>query len=121
MCRTDEGANDLGASPDESALEQLFLNILLNAAQAVGEGGHAEVMVTTDATHVLIEVQDSGPGIPAEQLSRVFEPFFSTTKDGTGLGLSVARQIVSAHAGTIEITSAPATGTCVSVRLYLHA
>ncbi|MEO7610171.1 MAG: ATP-binding protein [Gemmatimonadales bacterium] len=106
---------------DESALEQLFLNILLNAAQAVGGGGNAEVTVTTDATHALVQVRDSGPGIPADLLAHVFEPFFSTKEQGTGLGLSVARQIVSAHAGTIEITSAPATGTCVSVRLYLHA
>lgn len=102
---------------DESALEQVFLNILLNAAQALDGKGSASVTVSADHAGAHVVVRDSGPGIPPEWLGRVFDPFASTKPEGTGLGLAIARQIVVAHGGTIEIESSLGHGTTVRVRL----
>lgn len=102
---------------DEAALEQLFLNLLLNAAQALAPGGAAAVTVRVDAQSVRIAIRDTGSGMTAAQLGRVFEPFFTTRADGTGLGLPIARQIVAAHEGSIGIESEGGTGTTVTVTL----
>ena len=102
---------------DEAALEQVFLNLLLNAAQALAAGGEARVAVALRGRLARVEIRDGGTGIPADRLARVFDPFYSTRRDGTGLGLSVARQIVHAHGGTIAITSEDGTGTTVVVEL----
>jgi two-component system sensor histidine kinase HydH len=104
---------------DDGALEQLFLNILLNAAQALEPGGSAGVRVSAADRVVELEFWDTGPGITADRIEKVFEPFYSTKKDGTGLGLPVARQIVRAHGGTIAIDSAEDSGTTVSIRVPL--
>ncbi len=99
------------------ALEQLFLNVLLNAAHASRPGARAEVAVTRDGGGVTVRVRDEGTGIPAEQLPRVFEPFFTTKETGTGLGLPVAQRIVHAHGGSIRIESTVGVGTSVYVVL----
>jgi signal transduction histidine kinase len=104
-------------SGDAAALEQLFLNVLLNAAQALGPDGQADVTITAEAGGVRVDILDTGAGIATDQLARVFEPFVSSKHDGTGLGLAVAQQIVAAHGGTITIASAIGVGTTVSVRL----
>lgn len=115
-------ALDLGEVPlnvqgDESALEQLFLNVLLNAAQVLRPGEEAGVKVRSEEGKIEVDLWDAGVGIPAELLERVFDPFYSTRKDGTGLGLALARQIVLAHGGSITITSEPHQGTTVSITL----
>ncbi|MES2306596.1 MAG: ATP-binding protein [Gemmatimonadota bacterium] len=102
---------------DEAALEQTFLNILLNAAHALAESGEATVTVEGVTSGVRVTVRDTGVGIPAEQLESVFDPFYTTKSDGTGLGLSVARQIVSAHGGHIRIRSTAGEGTAVEIDL----
>lgn len=107
----------LSVKGDEAALEQLFLNVLLNAAQAAPPGGAGRATISTHEETVQIEIWDNGRGIPADQLDRVFEPFFSTRPDGTGLGLSVARQIAHAHGGSISAASDPGAGTTVRIRL----
>ncbi len=104
---------------DASALEQLFLNLLLNAAQALPEDGTARVMTSTADGFVEIAIHDSGRGIPEGVMDRVFEPFFSTKSEGTGLGLAVARQIAVAHGGDLLIESAEGIGTIARVRLPL--
>jgi signal transduction histidine kinase len=104
---------------DESALEQVFLNILLNAAQSLGTAGSASVAVTTGSGRACVVVRDSGAGIAPEWLERVFDPFVTTRAEGTGLGLPIARGIVVAHGGTIGIESSPAQGTTVSIELPL--
>lgn len=110
------GRGPLSIRGDAAALEQLFLNILLNAAQALGPRGNASVAVTAQDENVLVAFRDSGHGIPADSLARVFEPFYTTKAEGTGLGLSVARQIVAAHGGAITIESTVGSGTSVLVR-----
>lgn len=102
---------------DEAALEQVFLNILLNAAQALEPGKTAGVTVRTEAGHARLDFWDVGAGIPRELVDRVFDPFVSTKKDGTGLGLAVARQIIIAHSGSITIDSTVDGGTTVTIRI----
>jgi signal transduction histidine kinase len=86
---------------DPAALEQALLNVLLNAAHAARE--EARITVRAGVHDVAITVADDGPGIPADVRTQIFEPFFSTKEDGTGLGLPTARTIVVAHGGTIDV------------------
>ncbi len=104
---------------DTVALEQLFLNLLLNSAQAVGRGGRAEIAIDIDQPDVRVSVTDTGSGISAENLERMQDPFFSTKPDGNGLGLSIARRIAAAHGGSLSIESTVGHGTVVEVRLPL--
>ena len=111
------GDEPLVVSGDPAALEQVFLNLLLNAAEAQDAGGRASITVRKDTGYVTVTVSDNGPGIPANERNRVTEPFYSTKQDGTGLGLSIVRRIVAAHAGDLAIESVPGKGTTVLVRL----
>jgi signal transduction histidine kinase len=104
---------------DVGALEQLFLNIIQNAAQALDAGGEAVVRVDRDGESAVITIQDDGAGIPPEDLERVFDPLFSTKEGGTGLGLTIARRIARAIGGDVHVESARGTGTTVEVRLPL--
>jgi signal transduction histidine kinase len=102
---------------DAATLKQLFLNLLLNAAEALEEGGRAGVRVEGIGDRVRVSVWDQGPGIPPELRDRVLEPFFSTRPEGTGLGLTIARRIAHAHGGDLEIESRPGGGTVVTAIL----
>jgi signal transduction histidine kinase len=107
-------------SGDARALNQVFLNLLKNAAEALeGRGGTVSVTGRAEPGCVVIEVRDDGPGIPAGDLERIFEPFYSTkgAGRGTGLGLSISRRIVEEHGGTIEAESEPGVGTSFRVAL----
>lgn len=99
-------------------LSQAFLNVLHNAVQAVEGGGQIRVKTETDAAGSQITIQDNGPGIAPENLPHVFEPFFTTRAvgSGIGLGLTVTRDAIEAHAGKIEIESLPGQGTTVNIR-----
>ena len=102
---------------DPTALEQLVLNLLINAAEALQDGGTTTVLVVQEAEEVTIQIRDDGPGMAPEVRDRAFEPLFSTRTEGTGLGLPIARRIAVAHGGGIHIESAPGSGTTVEVRL----
>jgi two-component system, NtrC family, sensor kinase len=105
----------------EYKLQQVFLNLLLNARDAMPKGGWLTVVTREDGNSAFIEVADTGSGIPVEQLSRIYDPFF-TTKDigkGTGLGLSITYGIVQEHGGTISCDSALGQGTRFSLTLPL--
>jgi two-component system NtrC family sensor kinase len=111
---------------NESRLGQLFLNLIVNAAQAIPEGGDAkahEVRLTTwrEGSEVVVEVKDTGVGIPPENLHRLFDPFFTTKPAGvgTGLGLPISLNIVKAMGGRITVDSAPGRGT--AFRVFLPA
>jgi signal transduction histidine kinase len=105
---------------DANALEQVFLNILLNAAQALDGEGRVAVDVRAEGDTAVISIADDGRGIPPDALQRVFDPLFSTRAGGTGLGLAVTRRIVLAHFGSLHIESQPGAGTTVHVRLPLR-
>lgn len=103
---------------DPGQLEQVFLNLCLNAVQAMGEGGTLEVAAAAHgAAEVLVTVGDTGSGIAPGDLERVFEPFFTTKEGGSGLGLPITRQIVMAHGGELWLESEPGRGTMAHVRL----
>lgn len=111
--------SDIQIQGNSGRLQQVFTNLILNAQQATPDGGQVTVRCRrTDATAV-IEVSDSGCGIPPDKIDSIFEPFF-TTKDegqGTGLGLSIAKQIVEEHGGTISASSPPGQGATFTVSL----
>ena len=101
---------------DESQLQQAFMNLLLNAAEAIGGNGELTIKTETAAEghggrRLKIHVQDTGAGISPEHLSRLFEPFFTTKKNGTGLGLSICQRVAQEHGGTIEVKSETGRGT----------
>lgn len=104
-------------------LRQVFLNLLINAQQAIGTTG--EITLVTSRPEqalqpsILIQIRDSGVGISEEDLTRIFEPFFSTGKKGTGLGLWVTQDIVRQHGGRIEVSSDKAQGTTFSIVLQV--
>jgi PAS domain S-box-containing protein len=105
----------------EYKLQQVFLNLFLNARDAMPKGGWLTVVTRLDGETAVIEVADTGSGIPADQLSRIYDPFF-TTKDigkGTGLGLSITYGIVQEHNGTIGCDSAIGQGTRFTITLPL--
>jgi signal transduction histidine kinase len=104
---------------DAAALQQLFANLLFNAAQAMSAGGVARVIAESIESEAQITIADDGAGISAGNLARLNTPFFSTKVDGTGLGLPIARQIVAAHGGSLSIESEEGQGTTVRVRLPL--
>jgi signal transduction histidine kinase len=101
---------------DEAALEQLFLNLLLNAVQETESGGRVSAAVTLD-DEAIVTITDTGRGIPQDALDRVFEPFYSTKPDGAGLGLAIAWRTAAAHGGRLTIESAVGRGTTVDVAL----
>jgi len=114
---------DFGELPEISCfpqqLNQVFMNILLNAAQAIDDSGEIRIRTRLADEHVEIMIQDNGMGIAQENLSRVFDPFF-TTKDvgeGTGLGMNIAYNIVKKHSGTIAVESSVGEGTTFTVRI----
>lgn len=109
------GEREIAADPDQ--LRQVFLNLLLNALQAIPEGGRIAVSVEQDRGETRIVISDNGPGIPGDRLARVCEPFYSTREGGTGLGLAVARRIVTEHGGRLEITSPDRGGVRATVLL----
>ncbi len=94
-------------------LQQVFLNLFINARDAMPAGGSLEVKTWTDSDYVLVEISDKGQGIPQEYLNRIYDPFFTTKgpKKGTGLGLSITYGIVQEHNGSIEVDSTPGQGT----------
>jgi signal transduction histidine kinase len=104
---------------DPGALEQLFLNLLRNAAEAVRPGGSATVEVEVGSGDVAVTVRDDGEGVSPEALERAFEPLFSTRAEGTGLGLPIAHRIAVAHGGSIEMRNRSEGGAELRVRLPL--
>ncbi|MEZ5615733.1 MAG: ATP-binding protein, partial [Rhodocyclaceae bacterium] len=102
-----------------SQINQVFLNLLTNAAQAIEDRGRILVKTSADDHYVHAEVQDNGRGIPEELLKKVFDPFFTTKPigQGTGLGLYISYQIVQKHGGLLRVASKPGVGTrfCVSL------
>lgn len=104
---------------DKEQMKQVILNLLMNAIQAMPGGGRLKLQggVSKDGQWVQLAIQDSGVGIPPEDMNRLFDPFFSTKEGGIGLGLSIAYRIIDQHHGKIDVTSDPDEGTTFTVYL----
>ena len=105
---------------DPEQLQMVFLNLLLNAAQAQNASGTILIDVSPETLAAKVTIADSGPGIPADVRDKIFEPFFTTKSRGTGLGLPTAKRIIERHRGTIGIESPAGGGTVVIVKLPLQ-
>ncbi|MDP2168699.1 MAG: ATP-binding protein [Thermodesulfovibrionales bacterium] len=107
---------------DEDLLEEAFLNFILNAIDAMPRRGRLSITAYHDpkSAEVVVSFVDSGCGIPNDNLKKIFTPFFTTKKDGTGLGLTLAKHIIELHSGTLQVESKPGYGTEVTVSLPIH-
>ena len=102
---------------DREKLKQVVINLVVNAIEAMKNGGTLSARVACAADRVSIVIEDTGPGIEAQYLTSVFDPFFTTKEAGTGLGLSIVRKIVDQHAGEVHLESERGKGTCVEVTI----
>ncbi|MBI5642481.1 MAG: HAMP domain-containing protein [Deltaproteobacteria bacterium] len=118
-----ELVKDLGALPpvrcNAQRISQVFMNIIINAAEAIPERGRIEVKTYLDGEEAVIEIADNGEGMPENVRKRIFEPFFTTKPvgKGTGLGLSIVYGIIKEHKGSIDVESSPGEGTRFTLRL----
>ena len=112
--------SDVDLVGDGQLMKALFLNLMLNAAQAMGGHGRIELAVARDADSCRVDVRDSGPGIPESIRGDVFEPFFTTKSSGGGLGLPIARRTAELHGGSLSFTCPPHGGTIMTVHLPLR-
>ncbi len=105
---------------DPEQIKQVLLNLTINSVQAMPDGGEIVLSTRVDGTRVVLEVKDQGPGISPEHLDKIFDPFFTTKDTGTGLGLSVAHQIVSQHGGILSATNNSDCGATFSLSLPIQ-
>ena len=102
-------------------MKQVFLNFILNAAQAIESEGILDINSNRKGSYAVIEFRDNGPGISEADIGKIFDPFFTTKDDGVGLGLAVTDRIIKAHGGRIDINSSLGEGTTFNILLPLVA
>ena len=110
-------------SADPVQFTQALLNLVLNAIPAVGRSGRVEITAALDETQtkMRVAVRDSGPGVPEDKQALIFEPFYTTKEDGSGLGLWIVQQIVLAHGGTVTVANAAEGGALFTLQFPLSA
>ncbi len=113
--------DDIRIYGDPVRLEQVFTNLFKNALDAMPGGGHFHVAVTRLNSEVQIILKDTGIGMSEAILDKIWEPFFTTKRRGTGLGLSTVHRIIQAHRGTISVESVPDKGTTFTIRLPIQS
>jgi signal transduction histidine kinase len=116
--QTDDSLPQVMADPVR--LTQALLNVVINAIQAVERKGRVEVSAGVADGRVCVAVSDNGPGIPPDKLASIFDPYFTTKTEGSGLGLWIAQQIVTAHGGTLDARNGPSGGAVVTMQLPLR-
>jgi len=107
-------------SVDPRQIKQVFLNILMNAVEAMPDGGDLDIKIRSGTESIEIEIVDSGESMPEKVLQNIFDPFFTTKPDGTGVGLSVSLKIVENHGGNIDVKSMPGKGTTIIITLPVN-
>jgi signal transduction histidine kinase len=107
---------------DRDQMKQVFYNVIKNSFEAMKRRGILRIRTDRDDTHVVISFTDTGGGISAEDLSRVFEPYFTTKSSGSGLGLLIVRRIIREHGGELAMESSEGKGLTLTIRLpYLDS
>ena len=114
----DHNLPELMVDPDR--MTQVILNILINAIQAMAQGGQLSVTTHRREEEAVVNISDTGHGISTEDQGNLFNPYFTTKKNGTGLGLAIVHKIVEDHGGSVHIRSTQDSGTQVSVTLPIH-
>jgi len=109
--------NDCLVECDAKKLEIVFYNLITNAIQAMNNDGKIDVRIEDNGKDVLIEIEDNGPGIPADKLPKIFDPLFTTREIGTGLGLPCCKAIVEKHGGVIDVKTILNKGTTFFIKL----
>ncbi len=104
---------------DSVRITQVLLNLIINGIQAVGEQGRVTVRAAISGEALLVRVQDTGPGIPAQEMGEIFDPYFTTKEEGSGLGLWIAQQIAMAHGGNLRAENATGGGAIFTLSLPL--
>jgi signal transduction histidine kinase len=112
-----ETDDDVEIRVDHDLLKQALLNLVVNAIEVMPDGGDLRLESANHEDTVEIHISDSGPGIPPELRDKIFRLYFTTKKEGSGIGLAMAFRIVQLHDGTIDFTSEPGKGTTFSIRL----
>jgi signal transduction histidine kinase len=102
---------------DPGRMKQVLLNLIINARQAVDDGGHITVITRKDGDEALLEVVDDGPGMTEEVQARCLEVYYSTKRGGSGLGLPLVKRVVEAHGGKFTLESSAGHGSRISIRL----
>ena len=104
---------------DRESLRSVFTNLVINAVEAIdGEGGSVAIkLANIDDNSVKVEISDTGCGIGAQDISKVFEPYFSTKETGTGLGLAIVKKAIDDHGGSISVSSKEGSGTTFTIIL----
>ena len=105
---------------DSNLIKQAILNIIINAEQAMENGGELMIRTSKDKKYIQIDITDTGPGIPKDIIDKIFQVYFSTKKTGTGLGLPTAKRIIEDHRGTISVQSEEGKGTNFSIKLPIN-
>ena len=105
---------------DRTQLQQAFYNVIRNSIQAMQAGGILRVRTEATDAHLVVSFIDTGQGIPPDQIGRIFEPYYTSKKDGSGLGLMIVQRIVREHGGTIEVDSSAGCGTTFRIKLPIH-
>ncbi|AEF93446.1 integral membrane sensor signal transduction histidine kinase [Desulfotomaculum nigrificans CO-1-SRB] len=105
---------------DVDKLKQVFVNLIINASEAMPNGGILEIKSYNVDNQLVVQFVDTGEGIPPEEQSRIFDPFYTTKPTGTGLGLSISYQNIKLHNGTIEVDSSPGQGTTFTIKLPIE-
>ncbi|MBI1909204.1 MAG: hypothetical protein HYS22_03450 [Deltaproteobacteria bacterium] len=109
LCHLDPATPVVNADPGQ--LKQVFINLILNAIEAMPEGGGLEVKTLSDGPRALVQFKDGGLGMTEETISKIFQPLFSTKPKGTGLGLTISKQLLEKNKGEIKVQSSPGKGT----------
>jgi len=99
-------------------MNQVLINLVANAIESTGNGGKTNLSASINSSGLVeIRVNDNGSGIEPELLDKVFTPFFTTKKEGSGIGLSLSREVIRLHGGSIDLISSPSNGTTVIIQL----
>lgn len=96
---------------DSAQIKQMLINLIINANQAMEDGGKLTVSARLSGNHIIIEIEDTGPGIPPEIQDKMFELFYSTKEEGTGVGLTIVKQVIKKHGGKVKVKSRIDEGT----------